>query len=366
MVSGPPLPRRVGLVLGTWAAVGLVSAIQVWLASLSMGHATTFAAVAWWTVPVWLYWAPLTPAVAAVARRFPLERGRLAGALPVHFTAAVALALGHLGWWLAWTQWVSPYALEDRAWSEMYWLYVQSRFNVSFLVYWAILGAYFSFGYARRWRRSELDASRLEGQLSRARLDALRAQIRPHFLFNTLNAISARVARDPEGARHMIARLSDLMRMSLERDADQEIPLRDELEYVEVYLDIEQTRFGDRLRIEFDVDPEALDARVPNLVLQPLVENAVRHGVARMEGAGELRLTAARRNDRLAIRIENDAPADGETDGRTRTGLGLRNTRDRLERLYGADQRFDFQRELPGRAVAALEIPFRTDGEADR
>lgn len=350
--------RRVAIVVGIWTLVGLVSASQVWLASQSMGHAASFGAVVLWTVPVWLAWALLTPVVIGLARRFPLERGRLGASLPVHILAAVVLALIHLAWWLAWTQWVSPYALAERSVAEMMWLYVQSRFNVSFLLYWAVIGTWYATAYSRRWRQSELEASRLEARLAQVQLDALRAQVHPHFLFNTLHAISSLVARDPEGARHMLARLGDMLRLTLEREAVQEIPLRDELEYVEVYLDIEQTRFGDRLRVDFDVDPSVLNARVPNLILQPLVENAIRHGIARLEGPGRLGLSVRGDDGVLSFRIENDAPP-GALESPRSGGLGLRNARDRLERLYGDGQRLDLQRRKDGGVVATLEVPFR-------
>lgn len=362
--SGPSL-RRIALVPGAWIVVALVSASQVYLASRSMGHEATFGAVLWWTAPVWLFWVLLTPGVIVLGRRFPLERGRLARSLPVHAVAAVIFATIHLAWWLAWTQRVSPYAIEDRSLAEMMWLYVQARFNVSFLVYWAVLGAWHAVAYSRRWRQSELDASRLESRLAQARLQALRAQIHPHFLFNTLNAISSLVTRDPGRARELIARLSDLLRLSLEREADQEISLRDELEHVEVYLDIEQTRLGDRLRIEFAIDPETLDARVPNLVLQPLVENAVRHGVGPLGTAGRLSVQARRADGRLELRVENDAPPEAMADSDAgRIGVGLGNTRERLSELYGRDHELSVTRTEDGTVLALVEIPYRSaDGE---
>ncbi len=362
--SGPSL-RRMALVPGAWIVVALVSASQVYLASRSMGHEATFGAVLWWTAPVWLFWVLLTPGVIVLGRRFPLERGSLSRSLPVHAVVAVIFATIHLAWWLAWTQRVSPYAIEDRSLAEMMWLYVQARFNVSFLVYWAVLGAWHAVAYSRRWRQSELDASRLESRLAQARLQALRAQIHPHFLFNTLNAISSLVTRDPGRARELIARLSDLLRLSLEREADQEITLRDELEHVEVYLDIEQTRLGERLRIEFEVDPETLDARVPNLVLQPLVENAVRHGIGPLGTAGRLSVHARRADGRLELRVENDAPAEAMADGDAgRVGVGLGNTRERLAELYGRDHELSVTRTGKGTVLAFVEIPYRSaDGE---
>lgn len=350
---------RYGIVIGVWGLVGLVSASQVYLASRSMGHDEAgFFDVAWWVMPVWLLWALLTPAIVRVSRAFPLERGRLARTLPVHAVAGTGFALLHLGWWLIWTQWVSPYRLEDRAWTEMAWVYVQARFNVSFLVYWAIVGATHADTYAGRLRQRELDASRLAGQLSEARLGALRARIHPHFLFNTLHAISTLVGRDPPRARDMIARLSDLLRLSLERDADQEITLREELEYIDLYLDIEQARFGDRLDVDLAIDPATLDALVPNLILQPLVENAIRHGIARLERRGALRITASRANGRIEIRIVNDVPPPEESSTAGGRGIGLGNLRQRLDALYGGGHALSARRVAESFEVT-VELPFR-------
>ncbi|HET6361723.1 MAG TPA: histidine kinase [Gemmatimonadota bacterium] len=353
---------RIVAVVLLWSLVALVSASQVYVASRSMGHDEAgFLEVAWWVAPVWLVWALFTPAIVWLARAFPIERGRLARAVPIHALAGTGFALAHLALWLAWTQAVSPYRLEDRPWAEMYWVYVQGRFNVSFLVYWAVVGAAHAVTYAARLRQREVDASRLTAQLSEARLAALRARVHPHFLFNTLHAISTLVGRDVARAREMIARLSDLLRLSLERDAAQEITLREELEYIDLYLDIEQSRFGDRLEVDFAIDPDTLDARVPNLILQPLVENAIRHGIAWLEEPGTLRIAASRANGRMELSIVNDLPAPATGPQEVGRGIGLGSLGQRLEALYGPDHQLEARR-AEGRFEVRLELPFRSAG----
>ena len=319
-------------------------------------------------------WALLTPIVFWVARRWPAEREAWAGRLAGQLVLGVVLALvveaatrgvirpligGPGGGPVAWTVGGSFRGL---------W------FLDEFIVYLAVLAV----GYARhallrlRERQAEAERllaehARLEAQLAEARLSALRMQLNPHFLFNTLNAVSALVERDPAGVRTMIARLSSLLRHVLDDDGAPEAPLRDELAFLRDYLDVQRVRFQGRLEVEEAVAPETLDALVPPLLLQPLVENAVGHGVRRIEdGVGQIRLSAAREGARLVLRVEDNGPGlDAPPDALAGSGgVGLRNTRARLDALYGDAGRLELRAAPGGGVVAEVSLPFRAAAAA--
>jgi signal transduction histidine kinase len=224
---------------------------------------------------------------------------------------------------------------------------------------WSML--YFGMKYYQDVQAERERALAAEGQAHRARLQALRYQLNPHFLFNTLNAVSTLIVEKKNyDAERMVARLSDFLRLTLECDSDVEVPLADELDFARRYLDIEQIRFGDRLTVQEDVDPDALSARVPPLLLQPLVENAVRHGIMPREEGGTLRIEARRVDDRLLLRVGDDGPGPpAETN--TESGVGLSNTKARLQSLYGERHRFSLQRADGGGCVVRVELPFHTD-----
>ena len=248
-------------------------------------------------------------------------------------------------------------------------------------VYFAVLAAGIARDIFVRYRarhdetvRLTAQAAQLQAQLAEARLAVLSAQLNPHFLFNTLHAVSSLVERDPRGVRRMIARLSELLRVTLEGTSEQEIPLARELELLRLYLDIMQVRFQGRLTVNVDVDDDVMDALVPNFVLQPLVENAVMHGVAKVEGAGRIELRAHRAGEDVVITVRDNGPgidAAVATDGngsltpafRDRTGtggVGLTNTRARLEQLYGAEQHLSLRRAGETGTVAEIVMPYHT------
>jgi signal transduction histidine kinase len=227
---------------------------------------------------------------------------------------------------------------------------------------WSVL--YFGVKYYEDVQAERERALVAEGQAHRARLQALRYQLNPHFLFNTLNAVSTLIVeRENDDAERMVARLSDFLRLTLECDSDVEVPMADELDFARRYLDIEQIRFGDRLTVHEDVEPAALSARVPPLLLQPLVENAVQHGIMPREDGGTLRIEARHVADRLLLRVVDDGPGP-PSDADTKGGVGLSNTKARLESLYGDAHRFALQRADGGGCVVRVELPFRTDTDA--
>jgi len=346
-----PAWKRWLLALGFWTALGLFFATQTGLSYTYQQGSAPWGFLVRLALGEWYIWALLAPAVLWLARRFPFERGRRVRALVVHlpaslaFTAAKLLIEGQVVWpLLGLTRPLNP----------------TNKIHLAMLTYWAVVGVGHGIQYYRRYRERELKASQLEARLAEARLDALRTQLQPHFLFNTLHAISTLMHRDVEAAERMLARLSDLLRMTLDSSGEQEVCLKREMEFLGRYLEIEQTRFADRLSVELRIAPEALDARVPSLLLQPLVENAVRHGIAPRAGPGRIEIHASLADQRLCIEIEDDGRGLPQN---LRQGLGITNTRARLEQLYGAAHRFDLRPAGNGRSgtLVRIELPLRRE-----
>lgn len=231
-------------------------------------------------------------------------------------------------------------------------------------VYAAVLAAGFAREYSERDRtrqreteRLAIEAAQLQAQLAQARLEALRTQINPHFLFNTLHAVSALVERDPAGVRRMIARLSELLRYTLDTAATEEVPLRQELGFVQRYVEIMNVRFQEKLEFTTDVEAGIDEARVPSLILQPLVENALKHGVSSTHGGGRVTLSARKQDDRLIVAIADDGP--GPSTAPTDSGIGLANTRERLRQMYGERGDLTLRTGDEGGTVAQIAMPFR-------
>jgi two-component system LytT family sensor kinase len=232
------------------------------------------------------------------------------------------------------------------------------RFLPQLLYYFAIVAAGFARDAFLRAQQQQAHAARLQTQLAEARLDALRMQVNPHFLFNTLHAISALVERNPAGVRKMIARLSELLRHTTDSHATQEVPLRDELDLLRRYLEIMEIRFQGRLTIDQRIDPAATDALVPNLILQPIVENALEHGVSRARGEGRVEIAAERRGDELVLTVRDNGPGLDESTG---SGVGLTNTRTRLAELYGERAKLDLAPAAGGEGtIARITLPWHT------
>jgi sensor histidine kinase YesM len=234
------------------------------------------------------------------------------------------------------------------------------NFHLALFFYWAILGVRYAIEYYQKYKERELRASQLETRLAQARLQVLKMQLHPHFLFNTLNAISELVFKDPESAEHMITNLSDLLRLSLENVGVQEVPLKQELDFLGKYVEIEQTRFHDRLRLKMNIAPETLDATVPNMILQPLVENAIRHGIGVRSSGGNIEVGAERENGMLHLFVRDDGR--GVLNGAQhalKEGVGLANTRARLDHLYGVAHRFGLENSPGGGLTVDMMIPFK-------
>lgn len=319
-----------------------------------------------WLVGSWVS-AALTPAVVWLAQRFPIERRGWIRHAPIHLVCAVifsilqitgeAAILSHFG------------ILSGPAVSSFHGLFqvlAVLGFHGNVLSYGAIVGIQFAVCYYQQYRAREQDALRLElhtselkTQLVHAQLNALKMQLQPHFLFNTLNAVVVLVRQQKgQQAEEMLGHLGDLLRGVLEDVESQEVPLRRELEYLQLYLAIEQVRFQDRLRVDFAIDDRVLDAGVPHLGLQPLVENAIRHGLERRADAGRIHIRAARVDGRLEIIVEDDGPgfAPNAAEGR---GIGLANTRARLHQLYGDEATLITRNRDQGGAAVTMALPYR-------
>jgi two-component system LytT family sensor kinase len=315
---------------------------------------------------VWYPVALLAPACLWLAARFRLERERWLPTLAIHLGINLAfhVCLVLISLPLAQLIWREP-IFSLRFLQNLHQRLI-GRLPIDVIIYWTIVGAGYAFEYYRRFREQQLQAARLEllatqleTQLVQAQLQALKMQLHPHFLFNTLHAISALMDDDVRGARRMIARLSELLRLTLESAGQQEVSLRQELDALERYLEIEQVRFQDRLTVQLAVAPETLDASVPNLVLQPIVENAIRHGIAPRSSAGRIEIRADRRDGMIELQVIDDGPGLSPGDEEFKEGIGLANTRARLRQLYGDEHRIEIKDADGGGLVVKLSIPFR-------
>lgn len=368
----PRLRLRSGVaVLAVWTVLGLIESGKAYVLQSLRG-----VPLPWWrallnNMPWWYTWALLTPLVFVMARRFPIERGRWLLASGAHVLAALVISSAHLlieGTIFFYTAavLVNPAARLGAMLGNFFAQYLM----LNILTYGALVGGYSAWDFYRRFREREVRAAQLEARAARlerlmteAQLEALRMQLQPHFLFNTLNAIAGLVRRhENAGAIRMLARLGDLLRLTLERDSPQRIPLLEELEFLDHYLEIERSRFADRLTVEVAV-PDALgDALVPTLLLQPLVENAVRHGVARTPGPGHVVIRAERRGATLELEVEDSGPGfPGDSLTPSREGVGLANTRARLQQLYGARAELEACNLPQGGARVAVRLPYEPD-----
>jgi two-component system, LytTR family, sensor kinase len=350
-----------------WTLIGLIYFAQNVTRRFYWDDPNPWQDLRYWMANVYLS-ALLTPLIVWAGRRWPLERP-LRKVLVLHLvfsllwaTAKMFLEAGfHLGWNTLW-----PFDSALTVTSELSLLFIFG-FHTSVVAYWVVLSIQAAIRNYQLFQereqavlRSELRASQLETQVAQARLSVLKAQLQPHFLFNTLNAIVVLV-RQQKGrqAEETLARFSDLLRAVLADLDAQEVPLSRELEYLRLYLSIEQVRFSDRLRVEIDVDPELLDAAVPHMALQPLVENAIRHGVGRRPSPGVIVLRAIRVDDSLQIMVQDDGPGFGGQGASAGMGLGLANTRARLKQLYGDAAALRTDNAPQGGARATLTLPFR-------
>ncbi|MGE3404136.1 MAG: sensor histidine kinase [Vicinamibacterales bacterium] len=360
----PALRLSVPLVLGIATVLGFFSTFQAANMMLVSGETPQVPVLIGLNLSYWWLWALLLPGVIWLARRFRLERHTWKRAAPV-LVAGLFVFVG-IHTVLGVTARVGILSLAGQ--NPVWWLQFQSsvfwNFDWGMMTYWTIVGVSHAIDFHRESQDRALKAAQLETRLAEAQLQALQRQLHPHFLFNTLHAISALMHRDTEAADAMLARLSDLLRLTLDRIGVQEVALRDELEFIDKYLEIERTRFGERLQVSTAIDPATLDAAVPTLMLQPLVENAIRHGIAPKRGGGRVEISARRDGDSLVLGVrDNGVGLPAATRSELSTGVGLSNTRSRLEHLYRDAFSFEFGDAPGGGLVVTIVLPFVSDAE---
>jgi len=350
------------LIFAAWTVFGLLVANQSSMLSVLGGRPMPWVIALRPALLEAALWAFTTVAIFWLARHFPLERGRVLRGIAVHLVAAVVIALARtgvmvvLGWYVPWVR--------VRGFGPQFW----GTSSQNALFYALLLGIAHLVLYYRRYREREQAAEQLARGLTEARLQALKMQLQPHFLFNTLNAISALIPAEAKPARRMVARLGDLLRSTLEHEETQEVTLREELAFLEPYLEIEQARLEDRLTVVMNIAPATLDARVPHLILQPLVENAIRHGIAARIEPGRVEISAFRGPDDGFLQLEirddgrgTDRNNDRHNESRPRRGVGLTNICARLEQLYGGEHRFKLENQAEGGVLVQITLPFRRE-----
>ena len=297
-------------------------------------------------------WAVLTVPIWWMTSRYAIERGRRVGRMLLFIAIGLVLALLVDETLLRVREQLMDELGRFRRRPPP--LFVGLGILDDLMVYFAVLGSGIARDYFLRYQARLAETLALQAQLAQARLDVLRTQLNPHFLFNTLNAVSALVERDPRGARRMIARLSDLLRYTLEESTEQEVPLHRELDLLGEYIELMQIRFQDRLTVTMDVAADVRNALVPNLILQPIVENAMKHGIGRITGAGSITLRARRDGDMLALSVTDNGPGPGGGDA----GVGLTNTNARLRQMYGDEHGVELVPASPRGTEARLTVPF--------
>jgi sensor histidine kinase YesM len=339
--------------------VGLYFSTSEYFNKRARGEAVSVLQIAAELLTYWLVWAMFSPLILILARRFPLERPQLLRSLLIHVPVGVFCAILSTGLYLLVLN-ISDNFMKARPFQTLN-LYrtLPSGIIPNVIIYWTILAINLIFYYYERYQNELLKASQLNAQLSDARLQALKMQMHPHFLFNTLHSITALVLKNENrDAIKMINRLSEFLRLTLDNADLQLVTLKDELEFTRRYLEIERIRFQDRLTAGMDIDPKALEAQVPNMILQPLVENAMRHGVDSNSETSRIEIVVHLQNGQVLLEVRDDGKDFKQADEQSSSGLGLKNTRGRLSELYGEDYRFSLTRKENEWTVARIVIPF--------
>lgn len=358
--AAAPLPqgsrrlRDAAALFAVWTVIGLLFASQFYLSSSLYGRPVAWSDALAYALSDWYVWAGLSLITLYLSRRFPIERMAWSDNVVIHLIASLLTALLYT-LLRAFVGQIQSHLIGDPIpYGEALRPLFLKSFHFNFIIYWVILAIAHAVSYYRKFHERERRALELERLLAEARLQALQMQLNPHFLFNAMHSISALMRKDVDAADSMLARLSELLRLTLRNDATQRIPLSKELEILDRYLDIERIRFRERLSVRFEIDDGAREALVPCLILQPLVENALKHGIAPRAKPGEIRICARLENGFLVLSVADNGAG---LDHPRQDGIGLSNTQARLAELYPGASRFAFDALPEGGVRVTLAFP---------
>jgi two-component system, LytTR family, sensor kinase len=351
------IAKRCAMITGFWSFFSVFACVTTYVYRRGMGTPYSWHDAALFPFASYIIWTFLIPLVVAFTSW--LKRLHLSF-LPWLAAHTLFALLVMVLWAAGWIPFPKPPDSDLTGIPRASLHFVQLQFlqtmDYCLWLYWTIVGFVYGIDYYLDGRAAQIHAAELEGQLARAELDVLKQQLQPHFLFNTLNSISTLMHTDVNAADDMIADLSTLLRRSLENRGTHEISLRQELEILQLYINIQRVRFQDRLTVELNIDPQTQNARVPQLVLQPLVENAFRHGISKRASGGLVRIQSECRNGSLLLRVSDDGPGMAHNSA-ANNGIGLKNTLARLQKLYGDRSTMRVDRSGVGFTVE-LELPF--------
>src|SRR5436309_14425148 len=360
--------RRAALLFVGWTLVSIIFAGISYAAAIGENNKEFgFVSALRLNLVQFYLWAILAPLVFRFSRRFPIELRPLnVRNLLLYFPALISFAGIHQLIQLAVLWSITPrWRQKYPALIDCYRAYFAFGFYIDLIIALLIVIAVHALLYYQNFRASELAQSSLKTQLAQAQLRALKMQLHPHFLFNTLHSISSLVLEDPSKANSMIARLGDFLRLTLENSEQQLVTLKEEIEFLRTYLEIEQVRFGDRLTVAFEIEPTTLSAAVPHLILQPVVENAIQHAIAPRATPGRINVEAKRLNSLLRLEVRDNRPGiTSDTDLVRAEGVGLSNVRARLHQIYGSDSRFELMNAKDGGLAVVMEIPFQREADS--
>lgn len=352
------------MIVALWGVIGFFLTLEVYF-----NVRVSRPEVDFWEVAVGQYqrallWAVLAPLVIFLKGAVPLQSGRWVGGVGFHLGVSILIMAAYYLLRSLYL-YVESDARTTSGFAQFAWQGFYGRNLIDMAYYWAVIGVSYALETKEKYQRESLKAAQLESRLIETELKALKHQLNPHFLFNTLNTIAVlvREARNDQ-AVGLIARLSALLRQSLDHSRVQTVTLRQELDFLGSYLEIQQARFGERLKYTAQAEPDALRAVIPNLILQPLVENAIMHGIAQKSEPGHVRIAARVHDGKLEVEVSDDGPGLNTGKGRVREGIGLSNTRERLERHFGSRQQMVLKSERGRGVTVSLVLPYQAAGEA--